>query len=144
MKLTAAGILTLVVALNTPPSEPLQKGAGATCMPLDAAASAMLAGLRRLASGTAPEQQESRNWKKLPLTSASAVSHVTDNTVCSSAERVYTAALPLTTAKPPSHTVRVFKVGNVFVVHDTAQAAGDYYVAMTLSKRYTVLARYHQ
>ena len=117
---------------------------GATCMPLDATADALLAGSRRLASDTAPEVVAIRNKRKIPSTSPGSVSFVTDDVICSKAEAAYTAAVIRTPPATPSQTVRVFKIGNVFVVHDTAQTSGRYYVAMTLSKSYKVLAQYLQ
>ena len=144
MNISAAGIVVLLAAVAaTPPTKAAQQRAtGAACMPLDALATAMLAGLRRVVSGSAPEQVATRDYQKLPITAPSSVSYVTDNSVCSKAEAAYTAAVDGTPPATPSQMVRVFKVGNVFVVHDTAQRAGDWYVAMTLSKSYKVLAKY--
>lgn len=116
--------------------------AAATCMPPDATTTAMLAGLRRLATSSAPEFVESREWRKIPKTQPSSVSYVTDNGVCNSAEAAYTAAAALEPPATPSGMVRVFKLGNVFVVQDTAQQTGEYIVTMTLSKSFKVLARY--
>lgn len=114
----------------------------ATCKPPDATSTAMLDGLRRLATSSAPEFVESREWRKIPKTQPSAVSYVTDNAVCSNAEAAYTAAVQMNPPAAPSGMVRVFKLGNVFVVQDTAQQTGHYIETMTLSKSFKVLAKY--
>jgi hypothetical protein len=92
--------------------------------------------------GTKPEAAATRERRKLPLTSASQVTYVTDNALCASAEQRYSANV--TVPSTPSGSVYVFKIKDVYMVADTGQKAGEYVVTVTLSKPFKLLARYHQ
>jgi hypothetical protein len=112
-------------------------------MPADTVAAWILEGLQRIATEQSPEAAATRERRKLPLSSASQVTYVTDNAVCASAEQTYSANV---TSPPstPSGTVYVFKIKDVYMVADTARKAGEYLVTMTLSKQFKLLAKYHQ
>ena len=117
-------------------------GGGAICMPADSVAAWILQGLQRVSADQSSEGAATRERRKLPLTTASQVTYVTDNAVCASAEKTYTANV--TGSSTPSGSVYVFKIKDVYMVADTGQKAGEYVVTMTLSKQFKLLARYHQ
>jgi hypothetical protein len=79
---------------------------------------------------------------QLPTVPASSVLYMTDNSVCSKAEKAYTPAIVRNTPVTPSGMVYVIKVGSVYVVDDTAQTSGEFILTMTLSNNYKVLAKY--
>jgi hypothetical protein len=101
-------------------------------------------GLQRIVAAQSPEAAATRERKKLPFTSASQVTYVTDNAVCGSAEQTYTANVVGPRPVTPSGTVYVFKIKDVYMVADTGQKAGEYVVTMTLSRQFKLLARYQQ
>jgi hypothetical protein len=82
-----------------------------------------------------------RQRQGLPAVPTSQVSYVTDNSVCAKAEKTYTFNLTGTTATP-SLQVYVIKVGNVSVVWDPVQVAGEFTTAMTVNSSYGFVAKY--
>lgn len=119
-----------------------QQSGGATCMPSDEFANLMVLRYRHLATSADTTVAPTREIMKLPIVSVTSVSYVTDNSICAKAEAAYSAAAG-DAPGTPSGRVHVFKVGNVYVVSDTARRTGEFDVRMTLSKSYKVLARYH-
>jgi len=137
----------LVLAAGTPSKVAAQRGGGgpgAVCMPADTVASWILDGLRRIVIDPSAEAAATRELRKLPATTASQVTYVTDNAVCGSAEQAYTANVVRSTPATPSGTVYVFKIKDVYMVADTAQKTGEYFITMTLNKQFKLLARYRQ
>lgn len=129
-------------ALAVSPAAHAQQSGGATCMPTDQFANLMVLHYRHLATSTDTSVAPTRKIMKLPIVSAASVSYVTDNSICAKAEAAYSAAAGGAPGSP-SGRVHVFKVGNVYVVSDTARRTGEFDVRMTLSKSYKVLARHH-
>ena len=132
----------IVSAVGTANAQRGGGGGGAVCMPADTVAAWILQGLQRVAAEQSPEAAATRERRKLPLTSASQVTYVTDNTLCASAEQTYTANV--TGSSTPSGSVYLFKIKDVYMVADTGQKAGEYVLTMTLSRQFKLLARYHQ
>jgi hypothetical protein len=119
-----------------------QQSGGATCMPPDEFSKLMVLHYRHLVTSTDTSVAPTREIMKLPIVSATSVSYVTDDSICAKAEAAYSAAASNAPGSP-SGRVHVFKVGDVYVVSDTARRTGKYDVRMTLSKSYNVLGRYH-
>lgn len=135
-------VCLIVSAQGTASAQRGGGGGGAVCMPADSVSAWILQGLQRVATEQSPEAAATRERRKLPLTTTSQVTYVTDNSLCASSEQTYTANV--TGPSTPSGSVYVFKIKDVYMVADTGQKAGEYVVTMTLSKQFKLLARYHQ
>jgi hypothetical protein len=116
-------------------------GPSATCRPVDDNVTYNLAALRSLVTSTDSVVVASRQAKGLPAVAPTQVTYVTDNSVCSKAEKTYTSAIT-GAAAVPSLQVYVFKVGNAYQVWDPVQRAGEFTIAMTLNNSFTFVAKY--
>lgn len=141
LRLVSLSVLVPIATITTPADS--LTSASAICMPSDKLAQVGTEMLKRIVTSTDPQTVRTRTSWGLPSVAASQVSYVTDNATCNSAEAAYTPAVtPTAPGVAPSGKVRVWKVGTTYMVHDTAQARGDLYVAMTLSKQFKVVSKY--
>lgn len=134
--------LLLSGSLSVGPAADAQQSGGATCMPPDQFANLMVLHYRHLATSTDTSVAPTREIMKLPIVLAAAVSYVTDNSICAKAEAAYSAAADSGPGSP-SGRVYVFKIGDYYVVSDTARRTGEFDRRMTLSNSFKVLAQYH-
>jgi hypothetical protein len=140
-------LLGLVLTVGVATDADAQRGGGgggtpsATCRPADDLVVDMLTAVRTMVTSTDSVIMAARQRQGLPAVPTSQVSYVTDNSVCAKAEKTYTSNLTGTTATP-SLQVYVIKVGNVYVVWDPVQVAGEFTTAMTVNNSYKFVAKY--
>lgn len=113
----------------------------AVCAPADDYTALRLSQIQRLVTSADTGDVAERNRLQWPSVAATSVTYVTDNAVCSAAEAAYTPTVPASVRVAPSGTVYVFKIGTVYFVSDHAQRAGEWVIAMTLDRRFKVLAK---
>jgi hypothetical protein len=75
---------------------------------------------------------------KLPQVSASQITYVTDNRVCSKAVTPYNAKAGIGSVSP-SGKLYVIKVGSVYVANDPVKSAGEFTIFVTLDSKFRVL-----
>jgi hypothetical protein len=113
----------------------------AVCAPTDDFTALFLSKIQRLVTSTDTGDVATRQRFHWPSVTARSVTYVTDDSVCSSAEAVYTPAAGLNPPPTPSGQVYVYKIGFVYFIFDRAQSVGEWTVAMTLDRKFNVLVK---
>lgn len=112
------------------------------CRPPDGRSVHYVNAMRTVATHTGAAYADTRAGLRLPAAAASDVAYVTDERVCRRAARAYRAAAGTRAdGVAPSGRVYVVRVGAAYVVWDPAFTYGEFTVAMTMDRRFAVLAR---
>lgn len=120
-------------------------GQSFTCRPPDSVSDRMIRWVTHIVTGTDAASVQQRTQMALPQVSASHISYVTDETVCSKALSPYNANSTMqdaATGAPvsPSGQLYVVRVGTVYVVNDPVKTAGEFTIYVTMDGKYHVLA----
>ena len=140
-RVLAAAVAIFAIGLG--PSRAV--GKAPACRPADVVSDRIIRWLTHVVTGTDDASTQQRNQMALQQVSASQISYVTDETVCSKVLSPYNANSTMQEAAtgapvPPSGQVYVVKVGTVYVVNDPVKTAGEFTIYVTLDAKYRVLA----
>ena len=113
----------------------------AVCAPADDFTALLLSKIQRLVTSTDTGDVATRIQLQWPSVTATTITYVADNAVCSATEAAYTPAVPASVRVAPSGMMYAFKIDTVYFVFDRAQRAGEWVIAMTLDRRFKVLVK---
>jgi hypothetical protein len=128
-----AGAIMLVAATWVVPAQ------GQTCRPTDAMARAMLEWATYIATGSSAEAVSTRAQLKIPSTTASKVTLVTDAATCLKAVQAYAADGNFS---PTNISVYLVKVNTTYVLQDPAATVMGSPPSVVLDSKFKLLSRF--